>query len=60
MNELTDKLPLRSLKVGKEKISNHCNPLGVLKNQIFFRPTQNPIVLNIENNGPVLPFPLVL
>ncbi len=62
-NKFTDKLPLRSLKVGKKnifQITKYCNPLGLLENQTIFRPTQNPIVLNIENNGPVLPFPLVL
>ncbi len=63
-NDFTDKLLLRSLKVGKKndifQITKYCNPLGLLKNQTIFRPTLNAIVLKIENNGPVLPFPFFL
>jgi len=43
----------------KSRPSNPTIPLPLKKKHKIFRPTHNPILQNIENNGPFLPFPLV-
>jgi hypothetical protein len=45
---------------GKKKSENPAIPLAWKKKKKIFGPTHNPILLNIENNDPFLPFSLVL
>ncbi len=54
------KIPLKETKILQYIIINlkfQHKPKYYLSNP---KPTENPILLNIENNGPFLPFPLVL
>jgi hypothetical protein len=45
---------------GNKKVWESSDPIGLKKKEKIFRPTHNPILLNIENNYPFLPFSSVL
>jgi len=51
-----------SVKITKEKKTNsdHQIQQSHSPTKTMFKPTQNPILLNIENNDPILTFPFVL